>query len=184
MLGLPQKLTVNNISYDIATDYKVALLIFEAFNDMELNESEKCIVMLKCLYKEFNAIPEEDYREAIEQAIWFLDGGKEYKTNVKNKKLMDWEQDEQFIFSALNKVAGYEIREKDVHWWTFLGFFNELNEGLLSTIIHIRDKKNNGKKLEKYEEEFYNNNRDLIEIKKKYSIEEQQEIDKLNNIFK
>lgn len=60
-----------------------------------------------------------------------------------------------------------------IHWWTFLGYFNEIGEGLFSTVINIRQKKNKGKKFEKYEQDFYQNNKDLIDLKKKYAKEEQ-----------
>ena len=97
---------------------------------------------------------------------------------------MDWEQDESIIFSAINKVAGCETREKEyIHWWTFLGYFSEIGEGLFSTVINIRQKKNKGKKLEKYEQEFYRSNKQLIDLKEKYTAEEQAEIDRLNELL-
>ncbi|MGF7145294.1 hypothetical protein HNQ56_003735 [Anaerotaenia torta] len=120
-------------------------------------------------------------------AVWFLEGGEEQDDSSKHqqiKKVMDWEQDEKIIFSAVNKVAGFETRAIDyMHWWTFLGYFNEIGEGLLSTVINIRAKKNKGKKLEKYEQEFYRNNKALIDLKVKLSEEEQAEIDYWNKIL-
>jgi transcription initiation factor TFIIIB Brf1 subunit/transcription initiation factor TFIIB len=62
-----------------------------------------------------------------------------------------------------------------MHWWTFLGYFNEIGEGLLSTVISIRQKKNKGKNLEKYEQEFYRANKSLIDIKARLTPEEQAE---------
>lgn len=181
MIGLPKKLNVDGKDYSIRTNYNIALLIFEAFEDPELNYKEKIIIMLECLYEE---IP-KNVDEAIQKAIWFLDGGKQYERYNKGRKIIDWAQDETIIFSALNKVAGFEIREReDIHWWTFLGYFNEIGEGIFTTIIHIRNKKNKGKKLEKYEQEFYNANKNLIELEKRYSLEEQDEIYRLNTLLK
>ncbi len=186
MIGqLPKMLRINNKERQIRSDFRVALLILEAYNDVELNEQEKAITMLKCLYEE--DIPQEDYQEAIEQAVWFLDGGKTYEDNkyLKAKKVMDWEQDENLIFPAINKVAGYETRDKEyLHWWTFLGYFNEIGEGLFSSVINIRQKKNKGKKLEKYEQDFYRENKQMIDLKKKYTAEEQAEIDRFNELLK
>ncbi len=181
MIGLPKKLNVDGKDYSIRTNYNIALLIFEAFEDPELNYKEKIIIMLECLYEE---IP-KNVDEAIQKAIWFLDGGKQYERYNKGKKIIDWVQDETIIFSALNKVAGFEIREREgIHWWTFLGYFNEIGEGVFTTIIHIRNKKNKGKKLEKYEQEFYNANKNLIDLEKRYSLEEQDEIYRLNTLLK
>ncbi|WP_429149176.1 Gp15 family bacteriophage protein [Anaerotaenia torta] len=188
MIGqLPKELKINSTYRAIRSDYRVALLIFQACGDPELSDQEKVIVMIECLYQEPEKIPPEDYQAANDMAVWFLEGGEEQDDSSKHqqiKKVMDWEQDEKIIFSAVNKVAGFETRAIDyMHWWTFLGYFNEIGEGLLSTVINIRAKKNKGKKLEKYEQEFYRNNKALIDLKVKLSEEEQAEIDYWNKIL-
>lgn len=187
MIGrLPTTLNINGTNRAIRSDFRVALLIFQAFNDPELSEQEKAWVMLDCLYEDLESIPPEDYQEAYDQAVWFLDGGiQEDETKYRaSKKVLDWEQDEQMIFSSVNKVAGKEIRAVDyLHWWTFLGYFNEIGEGLLSTVISIRQKKNKGKKLEKYEQEFYRENKTLIDIKTRLTAEEQAEKEYLEKLL-
>ncbi len=183
MIGrLPKTLTINGEEKLIRADMNTAFLIFDAINNDELNEVGKVKVMLECLYiDEIDYCNLESLNEAIKQAIWFLNGGKEYGSS--SKKVIDWCQDEQMIFSAVNKVAGTEVRNKeDLHWWTFLGYFSEIGEGLFSTVINIRNKKNKGQKLERYEQEFYNSNKQLIDLKRKYTIDEQNIIDKLKNI--
>lgn len=187
MLGrLPTELNINGVGRAIRSDFRVALLIMQAFNDPVLLDQEKSRVLMECLYEDVENIPHDDYQEAYDKAIWFLDGGKveEDSKPQQAKKVMDWEQDEQMIFSSVNKVAGYETRAKEyIHWWTFLGYFNEIGEGLLTTVISIRQKKNKGKKLEKYEQEFYRENKSLIDIKVKLSEEEQAEKDYLENLL-
>ena len=42
------------------------------------------------------------------------------------------------------------------------------------SVIGIRQKLNKGKKLEKYEQEFYRNHRNMIDLKRKLSAEEQR----------
>jgi hypothetical protein len=189
MIGcLPRKLNINGTDRAIRSDYRVALLIFQAYNDIELSEEEKVQTMMECLYEDYENISHEEYQEAADKAVWFLDGGgtsEEDSKHQQSKKVMDWEQDEQLVFSAVNKVAGYETREKEcMHWWSFLGFFNEIGEGLFSTVINIRQKKNKGKKLEKHEQEFYRENKVLIDIKVKLTPEEQAEIDYWNERLK
>ena len=50
MIGyLPTTLEVAGKEYSICSDYRVALVIFEAFDDPELNEYDKMAVMLDCL---------------------------------------------------------------------------------------------------------------------------------------
>lgn len=97
---------------------------------------------------------------------------------------MDWEQDEPILFPAINKVAGIETRATQyIHWWTFSGYFMEIEDGTFSTVLGIRQKKAKGKKLEKWEQEFYRNNRRLCDIRKRYTEEEQAEIDHWNNLL-
>lgn len=174
---LPKTLNIQGKDYRIKSDYRVALLIFEIINDKDLSENTKFNLILDALYVDKPKL--KDVEEALNQATWFLNGGKEIKLNDTNKqKLMDWNQDEQIIFSAINKVANKEVRaEEYLHWWTFLGYFNEIQDGLFSTIISIRKKlTDKSKKLEPYEKEFYENNKDLVDLKQKHTQEELDEI--------
>ncbi len=187
MIGeLPKTLCINGKERAIRSDFRVALSIFQALNDVELKNGEKIAVLLDLLYEDIKQIKSSEYEEALKKAIEFLDGGKEYKDNTSMpKKLIDWEQDEQMIFSAVNKVAANEVRSLDyLHWWSFLGYFSETGECLLSTVLNIRSKKNRGKKLEKYETEFYSSNKDLIDLKQKYTEQEKAEMDRLSALFK
>jgi hypothetical protein len=179
MIGdLPTTLTVGNQELEIRTDYRIALRILVAYQDAELNPYERVEVLLRCLYVE----PIENIaniEKAAEKAVWFLNGGNDDEP-ISGPKIMDWEQDEQLIFSSVNKVAGTEGRSaKYIHWWTFLGYMQEIEEGLLTTILNIRRKKATGKKLEKYEKEFYEKNVDLIKLKPKYTEKEKQEREEL-----
>lgn len=175
MIGeLPTTLKIGGEDYSIRSDFRVMLNIFQAFNDPDLTEEEKCFVCLKCLYEDFEKITEDCLEEAVKKAYWFCDGGDIPKEeNVKNVKTFDWEQDEHMIFPAVNKAAGYETRAVPyLHWWAFLGLFGEIGEGLFSQVVNIRNKRAKGKKLDKTEKEFYREHKNMIEIKKRLSEEE------------
>lgn len=179
MIGdLPCTLTVGNKELKIRSDYRIALRILVAYQDPELNQYERAEVMLRCLY--VDKLEEiEDLEGAMKQAVWFLNGGN-YDEPIPGPRIMDWEQDEQLIFSSVNKVAGKEVRSEEyIHWWTFLGYMREIEEGLLTNVLNIRRKKATGKKLEKYEKEFYEKNVDLIKLKPKYTEAEQKEKEEL-----
>lgn len=70
-----------------------------------------------------------------------------------------------------------------MHWWTVLGLFNEIGEGLYSNVINIRYTLAHNKKLSKGEQDFYRNNKELIDIKVKLTAEEQDELDFINNLL-
>lgn len=185
MIGkLPKSLEVDGEERQIRTDYHIILIIFCAINDPELSEYEKVMVLLDCIYEDVSFINDGNVEEALEKANWFMDGGTSEKDESDSKPKIDWEQDEQMIFSAINHVAGREIRNDDyLHWWTFLGYFNSLGECLLNTVINIRDKKNNHKPLEKWEEEYYKKNKSIIDIKKKPTVQDMRDMQALNDLL-
>jgi hypothetical protein len=176
MIGeLPKTLNIGGWDYAIRTDYRVALTIFQAYNDPDLSETQKSFVCLNCLFEE----PPDDVTEALEKAAWFLDGGNSIKLKSLPVKTIDWEQDESLLFPEINKSAGTEVRLLSyLHWWTFLGYFATMGEGLYSQILNIRQKRARSKKLEKWEYEFLNTHKEMIIIHEKLSAEEQAELDR------
>ena len=58
-----------------------------------------------------------------------------------------------------------------------------LREGQLSTMVSLRDKLRRGKKLEKWERDFYQKNKERVDLKKRYSAEELAEQERLKAIL-
>lgn len=184
MIGrLPRALDVCGVSYAIDSDFRNILTINAAFCDDELTQREQLYICLKRLYRDFGAVPREHLDKAAGRAFWFISGGDAPKGKPSPRRLLDWEHDESMIFSAVNAVARCEVRELDyLHWWTFLGYLSERSENsLLSAVVSIRYKLAHGKKLEKYEREFLNNNRELVVLRTK---EEQAAIDETEAFLK
>lgn len=181
MIGaLPECLSIENVDYGIRSDYRNVLQVFEAFADPELEQGEKWIVAIYLLLEPFTCADDVleaaengfNVDEAAKKIIWFISSGQE-SGDKKELPTYDWIQDEQMIFSAVNKVAGKETRELEyLHWWTFLGYFNEVGEGNLSFVVGIRNKLNKHKNLEKHEREFLNNNSKLVKLEKRKTKEE------------
>ncbi len=184
MIGeLPKRITINGKEYAIRTNYKDILKILEAFNDVELKENEKVYICLTIIYKAFESMPKTDYEEAFKKAVAFIDAGIEPQKK-KTIQTVDWQQDEVLIFSALTKSAGFDVRTRSyIHWWTFLGYYLEMPDCVYATVLRLRTKKANREKLEKWEQKFWNDNKDICVIKPKYSAEEQAQIDRLNKML-
>ena len=88
------------------------------------------------------------------------------------------------IVADVNKVAGTEIRVLPfLHWWTFVSYFNAIGEGQLSTLVSIREKLRKGKKLKKWEQEYYRKKKDKVDLKKRYSAEELAEQERLKKLL-
>lgn len=184
MVGrLPIQVEIDGVMYGLRTDYRNVLDVLVMFQDPELTKEEKLFTEVFMLMEEFKnaddlarAIQEGfDVAKAVERINWFIMRGNNVQQsgNENKKPLYDWEQDEQMIFAAVNNVAKKEVRECEyIHWWTFLAYFDEIGEGVFSFVVNIRKKKQKGKKLEKYEQQFYRENKELVDIHRKLSKEE------------
>lgn len=188
---LPTSLEVGGKEYAIRTDYRVILDILAAMNDPEIFEPgmtedekkiEQTMTMLQILYIDFDSIPPKDYQEAAEKAVDFIDCG--IKGDDKPKpRTMDWEQDAPIIAPEVSKVASRDIRVGETHWWEFFGYYLGIGEGVFNTIVSIREKRRKGKKLEKWEKEFYQNNKSLIDLKSKKIERSEEEKEELRRLF-
>lgn len=180
----PTSLNIGGIDYEIRTDYRAVLDLLTALNDPDLTDTDPQItaymqsrVILEIMYPDCDNIPAEHIQEALDKVSEFIDMG--ISDDRKKPKTMDWEQDAPILIPAINKVLNTEIRAVQyMHWWTFLGAYMEIGESLFSNIIHIRQKKAKGKKLEKWEQDFYKENKSLIDFKQKdqRSSEEKEEL--------
>ena len=174
MIGaLPEALIIDGVDYQIRTDCRNVLQLFEVFQDPNLTPEDMWIVAAYLMFKCFTCIDDVviaardgfNMEEAIKQIQWFISAGSPEK-KVLEKPTYSWKQDEQMIFSAVNRVAGKETRElRYLHWWTFLGYFNEIGECSFSYVVGIRHKLNQHKKLEKHEKEFVARNKELVKMR-------------------
>lgn len=189
---LPTSLHVGGTNYKIRTDYRVILEILAAMNDPDIldpgmtedeKQAEKVLTMLQILYIDFDRMPPSDWKEASEKACEFIDCGIRDDGTPK-PRLMDWEQDAPIIVPAVNKVCNFDVRSvKYMHWWTFFGYYMEIGECMLSTVVSIRDKKRRGKKLEKWEQEFYRNNKHIVDLRAKKAERSEEEKEELRKLF-
>lgn len=182
---LPTSLSISGVDFAIRTDFRAIIDILIAWNDPELDEQAKSVVMLQIMYVNWQDIPAESLAEACKKACEFIDcGHAEDDVNHPKPRLMDWEQDGDMIIPAVNKAAHQEVRAVPyMHWWTFFGYFMESGECLFNTVIGIRSKKAKGERLDKWEKKFYQENKNIIDIKTRLSEEEQAYKDALNEML-
>lgn len=185
---LPTSIEIDGKSYAIRTDFRAVLDVLTAMSDPDLflpdaSDQEKAYIrmdtLLQIMVEDYEDLPPEKLGEACEAVIEFIDCG--MKDDGKRKPhTMDWQQDAQIIIPAINRVQGTEIRALPyLHWWTFLGAYMEIGECLFAQVVHIRQKKQKHQKMEKWENDFYNQNKDIIDLKKKISEEQKIEMENL-----
>lgn len=175
--ALPKSMNICGTEYAVRYDYRCILEICAAMEDPELSKQDKAIVAMVIFYPDFEDMPPEHYQEAIKQCFWFINGGED-DLGQKGTKLVSWEQDTKYIISPVNRILGQEIRaiqydEKTntggLHWWTFLSAYMEIGDCVFAQIIRIRSLKAKGKKLDKADQEWYRQNRHLVDIKQTYT---------------
>ena len=166
MYELPTTITINNTVHSIRNqgDFRMVLGCFAILQDEEFTQQERVISALMLFYEGIEELEDleklGDLEEAVHQMALFFNCGKDDDQGAKSSyKLLDWDKDEMLIISAVNNVAKKEIRlEPYVHWWTFMAYYMAVGESSLSTVVGIRNKIANGKKLENYERDFRRNN--------------------------
>ena len=178
---LPEVAVVGGKKYEINADYRDILDIIARLDDQEEDEQTRVYVALALFYEDFGEMPERDYQEALRWMFGFISCG---ESAGPKHKTIDWNQDRGMIVADINKVAGCEVRALPFcHWWTFLAWFNGIGDGQLSTVVSIREKRRKGKKLSDWEREFYQENKDKVDFKRKYSAEELEEQERIKKLL-
>ena len=175
---LPKTAYINGIEYAIRSDFRCILDIFHVLNAQDLTQQEKILCALQIFYVDFELLTE--LQKAVDSMFLFINVNRQDKSDGNEHVLIDWEQDLPLIIPPINRILGYEIRNVEyLHWWTFMGAFMEIGECTFNTFIGIRTKRLKGKKLEKYEQEIYRDNKDKIDIQKKYDQQTQDLLDEI-----
>lgn len=172
MFELPTTITLPSGEFDIRSkgDYRIVLDCFEILNDRELTKQERILSCLIVFYDNMSDIDSlnvlGNLDVATKEMFRFFNCNQQEVKQQHNYRLLDWSVDAQLIASGVNSVINTEVRALEyLHWWTFMGYYNAIGESTLSTVVSIRHKMAKNKKLEKYEQEFKNDNPQYFTIK-------------------
>ena len=140
VFALPTELEVAGRRRAIRADYREILNILAAFDDPDLTEAEKAYVCLHNLYVDFDRMQPGTYAEAYRAAVAFIDHG--LGGQGGGPRTVDWEQDAPLLFPAVNRAAGYEVRDAaflvasfvEPSWMKFLRV-STLNSGSFARMI-------------------------------------------------
>jgi len=165
MYELPTSVDTENGTLHIRNDgdYRMVLDCFSMLDDVELEDSERILAALMIFYEEFSSfeylMAYPDLEGALNKMYLFFNCNDTQVGAPAHGKVVDWEQDSTIICSAINKVANQEIRGLEyLHWFTFMGYYLAIGECTFATVVGIRDKLIQGKKLEKFEQDFRRDN--------------------------
>lgn len=178
----PTKINVNNKILSINSDFRNCIKIIEAFEDDDLLDDEKYLILIKRLY--VDEIEDEDLQEAIIKGIKFLDLGEENEDSEENvKRLYSFTKDDNYIYTGIRQSHNIDLNSIEyLHWWNFVYLFLDIGQDcMFNQLVYYRKRKNEGK-LTKEERKVYISMRKILDLDYEEDNEEDDEfMQKLNN---
>ena len=178
--SLPISVEIDGKEYAIRNkcDYRVVLDVISALNDEELEMEYRIECALFIFYEDLAGV--KDVQTAITEMMKIINLGEETTEEEQNKpQLMDWEHDFTQLAPPISRILGYSVRDANryTHWYDFVGAYMEIGDCTFANIISIRNKRMKGKKLETWEQEFYRENKKIVDLPHKLTDEEQEWLD-------
>ncbi len=109
IFDLPTSLEFGGKVWGINSDYRDVLRTLTAFEDPDVSDEEKAFICLHNTYPDLDDMPRGDLQAAFDAAVAFIDHGS-VNDGRPSPRTMDWTQDANLIFPAVNKAAGFEVR--------------------------------------------------------------------------
>lgn len=177
----PTKINVNNKVLRINSDFRNCIKIIEAFEDDDLFDEEKYLILIRRLY--IDEVKEEDLEQAIIKGIKFLDLGEENENNEENvKRLYSFSKDDSYIYTGIRQSHNIDLNSIEyLHWWNFVYLFLDIGQDcMFNQLVYYRKRKNEGK-LTKDEKKVYISMRKILDLDYEGDDEENEFMRQLNN---
>jgi len=159
---LPDAVEIDGREYPVDTDFRAALRAIAAFEDNDLANLEKQMIVLANLYPQ--GAP-ENVKAAIEKAALYLNGGEENDPDEDaGPRLYSFTKDARMIFAAFRQTHGIDLQTARLHWWEFLALFMDLGQDTtFCQLVGLRKRLKTGKAT-KEERQAAREMGDLIEV--------------------
>lgn len=140
---LPTAIEIDGKQYKINSDFRTCLTIILACEDNDLTPQEKQIILFSQLFMD----TPQDVRQAMRQAIVFLNGGKASSDEESGSlRLYSFEKDANLIFAAFRQTHGVDLQRDNLHWWQFLALFMDLGQDTtFCQLVGLRKRVKTGK---------------------------------------
>lgn len=135
--AFPTSLTVNGEDYPVNWGHRDCLDIMVELEKGDLTPLEQTVFVVQKLFVE---IP-DDFVQAVEQALWFLHGGKPLEEAVGRAdpiRTYSYEQDAELIYAAFSTRHGIDLATANLHWWRFRALFSDLRDTTFSELCSMR----------------------------------------------
>ena len=129
---LPTIVNINNVEYEINSDFRTSILFELLMQDDNLSEEDKLYYALNLYYP---VLP-QNINEAIEKILWFYKCGKDNYDNSSSKikskvigQIYSFEHDDDYIYAAFMDQYGVDLQDIEyLHWWKFKAMFKSFKE--------------------------------------------------------
>lgn len=142
---LPTSVEIDGQEHAINSDFRDCLRVIMAFEDPELAQIEKQIILLNNLY----LISPDDPEKALSVGLKFLDGGKEKFEDEEpssSPRVFSFSKDADLIFAAFQQTHGIDLSAVEyMHWWKFLALFLDLGDTTFCNLVGLRKRIKTGK---------------------------------------
>lgn len=135
MTNYPELITIDNIDYEINTDFRYALACFQCIGDTEISDTERGYGVIGILYKQ----DPTNLKEALRMAIKYLKCGKD-TPQEDSQPDMNFEVDESYIKSSFMSDYHIDLDGAEMHWWKFCNLLQGLTDNCI--LNRIRDIRN------------------------------------------
>ncbi|MHB7978932.1 hypothetical protein CF067_00890 [Clostridium sporogenes] len=180
---VPTTIEIEDVEYEINSDFRTSILFELLMQDNELSEEDKIMQALQLYYP---VIP-SNINEAVEQMLWFYRCGKDIISSKgtgkgKSTQIYNFEYDDDYIYSAF--LDQYRIDLQDIeylHWWKFKAMFKALKED--NEIVKIMGYRSMdlSKIKDKEEKNYYRKMQELYKIP--INKDEKDKLEEINNIL-
>ena len=137
---LSNHLLISGKEYEINTDFRFWIKIWEAFSDSALSPADKVIKIFSNAFIS-SSLP-SDVSEALFAISKFLNPTERENTGesqtVSATPQFSFSYDSGLIYAAFLSQYGIDLISAQMHWWRFLSLFSSLNSCKFTEVMKIR----------------------------------------------
>lgn len=167
--------------YSLNTSFSIGMQICLAQDDPELTMYEKIQVAKDLLFDGDYPRDQQEMSDCLEFFLhgWHHDGKSSRK---QDKRLMDFDIDQWRIYSAFLQFYHIDLNKEDMHWWRFMGLLSCLPKCSYTQVIDIRQR-DFKPKMDKEERKQLREAKEVYELKKVRSREEQAFVEEMDDLL-
>lgn len=178
MNSFPEFVKVNEKTYPINTDYRIALKCDEIARNENIDDLERGLAIIYLLFGDKGLKDSQNWEKLLKLGIKYLKCGKENKENEDKEPDMSFKQDWGYIQASFMSDYKIDLSKKKMHWWAFYNFIEGLTENAaLNRVRYIRSYDISQIKDQKERNEWIERKKE-VELKREKTLEE-IEMDKL-----